>query len=63
MKPVQTDPMNPTLTFLIALLLSPLAALAERLELANDPATGGPGQFPEKDIRREAEAKGMTLGD
>jgi len=48
---------------LTTLLLAPLAALAGSLELANDPATGGPGKFAVEEIRREALARGMTLGD
>ena len=39
-----------------------LSALAASLEITNDPATGGPGQFAAEEIRREAVAKGMTLG-
>ena len=38
-------------------------ALAASLNLANDPATGGPGKFAGEEIRREASAKGMTLGE
>ena len=38
-------------------------ALAASLVLSNDPATGGPGRFAAEEIRREAAAKGMTLGD
>jgi hypothetical protein len=54
--------MNPTVTLLTVLLLAPAAALAGNLELVNDPATGGPGKFAAEEIRREAEARGMTLG-
>ena len=38
-----------------------VAALAASLELANDPATAGPGQFAAEEIRREASARGLTL--
>jgi hypothetical protein len=38
-------------------------AVAGSLELANDPATGRPGKFAVEEIRREAKARGMTLGD
>ena len=38
-------------------------AVAGSLDLTNDPATGGPGKFAAEEIRREANAKGMTLGD
>ncbi len=38
-------------------------AVAASLELVNDPATGGPGKFAVEEIRREAEAHGVTLGD
>ena len=46
-------------------LLSALSfsALAASIDLITDPATGGPGQFAAEEIRREAVAKGMTLGD
>ncbi|MCX7887604.1 MAG: glycoside hydrolase family 20 zincin-like fold domain-containing protein [Verrucomicrobiae bacterium] len=43
------------------LLLAPLAALAGSLELVNDPATGAPGRFAAEEIRREAQARGITL--
>ena len=38
-------------------------AMAASLELANDAATSGPGEFAAEEIRREATAKGMTLGE
>ena len=38
-------------------------AMAASLVLSNDPATGGPGKFAAEEIRREAVAHGMTLGD
>ena len=48
-------------TALIVALSVP--AVAGSLELANDAATGGPGKFAVEEIRREAEVRGMTLGD
>jgi hypothetical protein len=39
-----------------------VSAVSSGLELANDAATGGPGEFAVQEIRREAEASGMTLG-
>ncbi len=39
------------------------ATLATSLNLANDPATGGSGKVAAEEIRREASAKGMTLGE
>ena len=45
-----------------ALLLAPLAALAGSLELVNDSTTAGPGRFAAEEIRREAVARGITLG-
>jgi hypothetical protein len=48
---------------LATLLLAPLTALAGSLELVNDPATGGPGRFAAEEIRREAKARGITLGN
>ncbi|MCL4178426.1 MAG: sulfatase-like hydrolase/transferase, partial [Verrucomicrobia bacterium] len=40
-----------------------VSALCGGLELANDAATGRPGEFAVQEIRRAAEARGMTLGD
>lgn len=40
-----------------------LPAAAASLDLAGDAATGGPGKFAVEEIRREAEARGMTFGD
>jgi hypothetical protein len=55
--------MKPTLTLLTALVVAlSVPAGAGSLELVNDPATGGPGKFAMEEIRREAEAHGMTLG-
>jgi hypothetical protein len=48
------------LAFLVLAFASP--AMAASLNLANDAATGEPGKFAASEIRREAEAKGMTLG-
>lgn len=50
-------------TLLTALWLPPPTALAGSLDLVNEPATGGPGEFAAAEIRREALAHGMTLGD
>jgi hypothetical protein len=49
----------------IAVLMVALsvAAAAAGLELTNDAATGEPGEFAVKEIRRAAEARGMTSGD
>ena len=56
--------MKHTLAILAALIVAlSVPALAANLELANDPATGGPGKFAVEEIRRQAEAHGMTLGD
>jgi hypothetical protein len=52
-----------TSLFLTGLLLARLAALAANIDLANEPATGRPGQFAAEEIRREASARGMTLGN
>ncbi len=46
----------------LGLILS-ASAMAESLELVNDPATGGPGKFAAEEIRREALTHGMTLGE
>ena len=56
--------MKRTLTLLTALIVALwVPALAGNFELVSDPATGGPGKFAAEEIRREAAAKGMTLGD
>ena len=39
------------------------SAVAANLNLANDPSTGEPGKFAAGEIRREAAAKGLTVGD
>ena len=40
-----------------------LPAVAAGLDLTNDPSTGQPGKFAVEEIRREATAKGITLGN
>ena len=52
-----------THTLIIAFLFGPLAALGGSFELVNEPATGGSGKFAAEEIRREATATGMTLGE
>jgi hypothetical protein len=53
--------MKHSLTLLAVLLLAPLGALAASFDLTNDASTGAPGKFAEAEIRREANAKGITL--
>ena len=50
---------------LLASLVLALSVLAKEasLQLNNDPSTGEPGKFAAEEIRREAKAKGLTLGD
>ena len=56
--------MKHTLKLLIILCVAlPLPSIAANLDLANDPSTGGPGKFAAEEIRREALARGMTVGD
>jgi hypothetical protein len=56
--------MKPIHTLLTALVVAmSVPAVARNFELVNDPATGGPGRFAMEEIRREAGARGMTLGD
>ena len=43
--------------------LSTSAFAAQTLTLSLDPAAAGPGKFAAEEIRREAKAKGMALGD
>jgi hypothetical protein len=45
-----------------ALLLSPLAAFTQRIDLDNHPSTGGPGRFAAEEIRRAALARRIPLG-
>ena len=53
-----------TLTLFTALMVAlSVPAKAANLELVNAPATGGPGKFAAEEIRREATAKGITLGE
>ena len=53
--------MTPYITSLVLLFVAP--AMAASLALTNDPDTGGPGKFAAEEIRREAAARGMTLGE
>jgi len=46
----------------LSCLLWAAPALAASLSLSNDAATGGPGKFAAEEIRREAAAKGLTVG-
>ena len=57
--------MKKTTTLLCAVLcgLSASAFAAQTLTLSLDAASAGPGKFAAEEIRREAAAKGMTLGD
>jgi hypothetical protein len=47
----------------LTLLLLAFAAPATAANLTHDPASGEPGKFAAEEIRREAVAKGITLGD
>ncbi len=47
----------------ILIVVLSLPAIAASLDLANDPSTGQPGKFAVEEIRREATAKGFTLGN
>ena len=49
------------LAFLVFAFAAP--AMAASLNLINEPATGGPGKFAAEEIRREAVAHSMTLGE
>ncbi len=56
--------MKNALTLLATLVVAlSVPAMAANLDLTNDRATGAPGKFAAEEIRREATAKGMTLGD
>jgi hypothetical protein len=43
------------------IIVSAISAAAASIDLANDPATGGPGKFAAEEIRREAIARGFAL--
>ncbi len=45
----------------LAALIS-VSTMAAGFDVSNDASTGGPGKFAAEEIRREAAAKGMTLG-
>ena len=47
----------------VLLVLLTASAAAASLDLVNHPATGEPGKFAAEEIRREATAKRMTLGN
>jgi len=51
------------LAALLFLCIPLVPATAANLEIVNDPATGGAGKFAAEEIRREATAKGLSLGD
>jgi hypothetical protein len=53
--------MIPGFAFLVLVFVAP--AMAASLSLTKDSSTGEPGKFAAEEIRREAAAKGMTLGD
>jgi hypothetical protein len=54
--------MNHILVLTVLMVVLSVPVVAGSLDLTNDAATGGPGQFAAEEIRREANAKGMTLG-
>lgn len=49
--------------FTALLIVLPAFATAGGLQLEIDPATGGPGKFAAEEIRREAEARGIVVGN
>jgi hypothetical protein len=55
--------MKNVLTLFTALVALTTPTKAASLSLTNDPATGGQGKFAAEEIRREAAAKGMTVGE
>lgn len=56
--------LNPFFALLASLVLAlSVLAMDASLQLTNDPSTGEPGKFAAEEIRREAKAKGMTLGN
>ena len=56
-------PISAAARILAVMVALSASALAASLQLANDPATGEPGKFAAEEIRREATARGLTLGD
>lgn len=59
MNPLRSFPLLVAAALLAAIQSLPAAAAS--LDLANDPATGGPGRFAADEIRREAAARGLSL--
>ena len=57
--------MNPRHVLALSSLLSTLGSpvIAQTVTISLDPAAAGPGKFAAEEIRREAEAQGMTLRD
>lgn len=55
--------MRGTLSIVSVLVLSSQGVFAANLDLVTDPAIGEPERFAVSEIRREAMAKGITLGD
>lgn len=59
---VLVAPRHRLFAFLLFLCTSLGPATAASVEIVNDPATGGAGKFAADEIRREATAKGLSLG-
>jgi len=55
---IGSSPRTALLTALLMVL--PMSAMAGGFEVAADSATGGPGRFAVEEIRREADARGLT---
>ena len=55
--------MKHVLTLFTVLVALTAPTKAASFSLTNDPSTGEPGKFAAEEIRREAVAHGMTLGD
>ncbi|MSU27385.1 MAG: carbohydrate-binding family 6 protein [Pedosphaera sp.] len=55
--------MKHLLTLFIVLVALSAPARAASFSLTNEPSTGEPGKFAAEEIRREATAKGLSLGD
>jgi hypothetical protein len=65
MKPIRFTPLfqDPVSVWIAALIIIAVPAMAGSLQLSLDAATDGPGKFAIEEIRREAVAHGLTVGD
>jgi hypothetical protein len=63
LSPPSASARNCALLFSVIFTAHLFAGPSASLDLINDPSTGEPGKFAAVEIRREADAKSMTVGD